>query len=94
MEILEIIFVDILYISLIIHLGLVGVCFWRVWRGENLIDRLMGFELLSTLTLAILVLLSLIRQRIIYIDVALGLAVLGFIATIALAKYMADNQMF
>jgi multicomponent Na+:H+ antiporter subunit F len=94
MEVLEIIFVDILYISLIIHLGLVGVCFWRVWRGENLIDRLMGFELLSTLTLAILVLLSLIRQRIIYIDVALGLAVLGFIATIALAKYMADNQMF
>ena len=94
MEILEIIFVDILYISLIIHLGLVGVCFWRVWRGENLLDRLMGFELLSTLTLAILVLLSLIRQRIIYIDVALGLAVLGFIATIALAKYMADNQMF
>ena len=94
MKILESILKHILYVSLIIHLGLVSVCFWRVWRGENVIDRLMGFELLSTLTLAILILLSLIRQRVIYIDVALGLAVLGFVATIALAKYLADDQMF
>jgi len=92
--ILEIILRDTLYISLIVHLGLVSVCFWRVWQGENVIDRLMGFDLLSTLTLAILVLFSLIRQQIIYIDVALGLAVLGFLATIALAKYVADDQMF
>lgn len=94
MAILEIILRDTLYISLIVHLGLVSVCFWRVWQGENVIDRLMGFDLLSTLTLAILVLFSLIRQQIIYIDVALGLAVLGFLATIALAKYVADDQMF
>ena len=94
MEILEIVLKDILYISLLIHLGLGSVCFWRVWRGENVIDRLMGFELLSVLTLAILVLFSLIRQRVIFIDVALGLAVLGFVATIALAKYVADDQMF
>jgi multisubunit Na+/H+ antiporter MnhF subunit len=93
-EILEIILRDTLYISLLVHLCLVSVCFWRVWRGENVIDRLIGFDLLATLTLAVLVLLSLIRQRIIFIDVAVGLAVLGFIGTIALAKYVADHQVF
>jgi len=44
--------------------------------------------------MAYLVLLSLISQRIIYIDLALALAVLGFVGTIALAKYVADDQMF
>lgn len=94
MQILETVFADILYISLLIHLVLVSVCFLRVWRGENAIDRLMGFELLTTLTMAYLVLLSLISRRIIYIDLALALAVLGFVGTIALAKYLADDQMF
>lgn len=84
----------ILYISLVIHIGLMGVAFWRVCRGETVIDRLIGFDLLSTLILAILVLLSLISLRIIYIDVALGLAALGFVGTIALAKYLADEQVF
>ena len=94
MQILQTVFADILYISLLVHLVLMSVCFFRVWRGENVIDRLMGFELLTTLTLAVLVLLSLISQRIIYIDLALALAVLGFVGTIALAKYVTDDQMF
>ena len=54
----------------------------------------MGADLLGTLTLAILVLIALIDRDSIYIDVALGLAALGFIGIIALAKYVADEQMF
>jgi len=65
-----------------------------VWRGENVIDRLMGLDLLGILTLAVLVLLALIFRRIIYIDVAMGLAALSFVGTIALAKYIADEKMF
>jgi multisubunit Na+/H+ antiporter MnhF subunit len=94
MKTLEIIFTDILYVSLLIHIGLMSVAFYRVWRGENVIDRLLGLDMLSTLTLAVLVLLSLINQRIIYLDIALGLAALGFVGMIALAKYVADEQMF
>jgi multisubunit Na+/H+ antiporter MnhF subunit len=84
----------VLYLALLVHIGLLAVVLWRVWRGENVIDRLMGSDLLGTLTLAILVLLALIERDSIYIDVALGLAALGFIGTIALAKYVSDEQMF
>lgn len=84
----------VLYMALLVHISLLVVVLWRVWRGENVIDRLMGADLLSTLTLAVLVLLALIERESIYIDVALGLAALGFISTIALAKYVADEQMF
>jgi multisubunit Na+/H+ antiporter MnhF subunit len=44
--------------------------------------------------LAILVLIALIELNALYIDVALGLAALGFVGAIALAKYIADERMF
>jgi multicomponent Na+:H+ antiporter subunit F len=91
---MESVLTAVLYLSLGIHIAMMGAACWRVWRGENVIDRLMASDLLTTLTLATLVLVSLIVQRIIYIDVALGLAALSFVGTIALAKYLADEQMF
>mgnify|MGYP001815903125 CR=1 FL=1 len=84
----------VLYLALLVHIGLLAVVLWKVWRGDNIIDRLMSADLLGTLTLAVLVLLALVERDSIYIDVALGLAALGFIGIIALAKYVADEQMF
>lgn len=84
----------VLYISLVIHLLLTAVVVWRLWRGENVVDRLVAVELVTTLVLAVLVLVSLIYRDSIYIDVALALAALGFISTIALAKYVADEKLF
>ena len=52
----------VLYLALLIHILLLAVVLWKVWRGENIIDRLMGADLLGTLTLAVLVLLALIAQ--------------------------------
>ena len=91
---MESVLLIVLYVSLIVHIILIGVSVWRVWRGENIIDRLMGADLISTLTLAILVLIALFEKNSIFIDVAVGLIALGFVSTIALAKYIADEQMF
>ncbi|MBN1135760.1 MAG: hypothetical protein JXM73_04200, partial [Anaerolineae bacterium] len=85
---------SVLYLALLVHVGLLVIVLWRLWCGQTIVDRLTAADLLNILTLAILVLLSLIERDSIYIDVALGLAALGFIGTIALAKYVADEQMF
>ena len=82
------------YFSLAVHTLLIAVAIWRVWRGENVVDRLIGVELVSTLTLAVLVLVALISRESIYIDVALALGALGFIGTIALTKYAVDERMY
>lgn len=83
-----------LHASLIIHIALIGVCVWKVWRGENAIDRLLSADVIGTLILAVLVLIALIQRQSLYLDMALGLAALGVIGTLALAKYIADQQMF
>ena len=84
----------VLFIALVLYVLMIAIAIWRVWRGENVIDRLIGVELVSTLFIAVLVLIALIYRDSIYIDLALALAGLGFIGTIALAKYIADEQMY
>lgn len=84
----------VLLASLAVHVGLILVSVWRVWRGENAIDRLIAADLVATLTLAVLVLVALTTRQSIYIDAALGLAAMGFVGSVALAKYMADEKIF
>jgi multicomponent Na+:H+ antiporter subunit F len=84
----------VLYTSLFIHVVLMAVSAWKLWNGENVVDRLMASDLVSTLTLAVLVLAGLIFRQKIYIDVALGLAALGYITVITFAKYITDRKMF
>lgn len=91
---LSTVLMTVLYAALVIHVVLIGIALWRIWRGENIVDRLIGADLATVITLAVLVVIALITRNSIYIDVALGLAALGFIGTIALAKYIADEQMF
>lgn len=81
-------------LALVVHLSLVAIVVWRIWRGETIVDRLMSVDLATTFLLSILVILSILRRDSIYIDLALALAALGFITIIVLAKYLADEQMF
>jgi multisubunit Na+/H+ antiporter MnhF subunit len=80
--------------ALIVHTVLLVFVVYKVWRGKEIMERLVGADIVSTLTIAILILTALIQSNGIYVDVALGLAALGFVSTIALAKYAADEQMF
>ena len=91
---MEQLLITILHISLLIHVLLMCLAAWRLWDGENVIDRLMASDLLSNLTMAALVLAALIHRQKIFIDVALGLATIGYITIIIFAKYITDKRMF
>lgn len=86
--------VTTLYVSLFVHLILMIVVAWRLWSGENVIDRLMASDMLSNLTLAVLVLVALIHRQRIFVDVALGLAALGYVTVITFARYITNRRMF
>lgn len=80
--------------ALALHILMLAVAVWRIWRGRTVADRLLGAELVTTLLLATLILLAIILRESLYIDIALALAALGFITTVALARYLADEQMY
>jgi multisubunit Na+/H+ antiporter MnhF subunit len=83
----------VLAIALAIHVVLAAVCISRVWRGENVIDRLLSADVIGTLALAILVLVTIYARNMIFLDAALGLAALATVGTIALARLIANRHM-
>jgi multisubunit Na+/H+ antiporter MnhF subunit len=83
-----------LYVALAIYAGLISYVVWRVWHGQNSVDRLIGVDLIGTLLAGVLVLIALIEHNSIFIDVALGVTAVGFIAVVAFARYAADQRMY
>jgi multisubunit Na+/H+ antiporter MnhF subunit len=88
------VFLLVAVVSLVIHIGMIAVALQRVWRGDTVMDRIVAADVISTLVLAIIVLLALINDDALYMDFALGFAALTFIGTIALSRYIANRQMF
>ena len=84
----------VLWSVLAAHLLMGLFAAWRTWRGKNSIERLVGLDLASTLTLAVLVIVSILRQNSIFMDVAIALAALSYLSTVVLAKYISDHKVF
>ncbi len=62
--------------------------FYRVWKGPTVYDRLLAIGAIGGKVLALILLLGLRYERFsMFIDIALGYAVLNFIAGIAMAEY-------
>ena len=61
---------------------------WRAVRGPGLPDRILALDTLSINALALLVLLGIRFGTSLYFEVALIIALLGFIGTIALSRYV------
>ena len=91
---LEQILITALYASLLVHVLLMCAVAFRLWNGENVIDRLMASDILSNLMLAVLVIGAMIHHQSGFLDVALGLAALGFISVVAFAKYITGKRIF
>ena len=62
--------------------------FYRVVRGPTVFDRLLAIGAMGGKTIGLLCLFGLMFQRLdMFIDIALGYAILNFIGGIAVAKY-------
>ncbi|NWG34465.1 MAG: hypothetical protein HXY42_08495 [Chloroflexi bacterium] len=82
------------WVVLAAHLLMALVAAWRVWRGENSIVRLTALDLAGTLTLAVLVLISILERNSIFVDTAIALAALSYLSTVAVAKFISDQKVF
>jgi multicomponent K+:H+ antiporter subunit F len=81
-----------LAIVLPIAFGLVAVAvamsFWRLLRGPSAPDRILALDTLYINTIAMLVLLGIHLSSALFFEAALLIALMGFISTVALCKYL------
>lgn len=64
------------------------LCLLRMIKGPTVPDRAVALDTLSTVTVALLVLAGYIFKRYIYLDVSLVYAVLMFVGSVAVARFL------
>jgi multicomponent K+:H+ antiporter subunit F len=65
-----------------------ALCFLRLAVGPGLPDRILALDTLSINAIAFLVLYGMRQGSQVYFEAALLIAMLGFVGTVALAKYV------
>ena len=64
------------------------LCLLRMLKGPTAPDRAVALDTLSTITVALLVLVAYIFKRYIYLDVSLVYAVLIFVGSVTIARFL------
>ncbi len=70
----------------LVMLGAIAACV-RLVVGPSLADRVVSLDLVTVLLVAIAALLALTTGKAAYLDLGLALALVGFLATVAFARY-------
>ncbi|MBN1577758.1 MAG: hypothetical protein JW913_14455 [Chitinispirillaceae bacterium] len=78
--------------SKIFYLVFIGagivLCFIRMIKGQTAADRTMALDTVTTVTTALIVVLAFMLKRAIYLDVALVYALLMFIGSVVIARFL------
>ncbi|MFP4018873.1 MAG: monovalent cation/H+ antiporter complex subunit F [Bacteroidales bacterium] len=64
----------------------------RLWKGPDLPDRVVAFELLAFIALGIILLIMVITGRREYLDIVIIISLVVFIATIAVSKFITKRD--
>lgn len=64
------------------------LCAFRLFRGPEVTDRLLALDTLYINVVALVVLLGIRQQTELLFEAALIVAMLGFVSTVALARYL------
>ncbi len=68
------------------------LAFWRLARGPRAVDRVAALDFLTGLFLCLTAWQALRRQETVWLDVSVLLAVLSFIGTCFLARYLTEQH--
>jgi multicomponent K+:H+ antiporter subunit F len=77
--------------ALAVSLSMV-LCVWRLVRGPQSIDRVLAVDTLYLNTVALVLLLGIRLQTQLLFEAALIVAMLGFAATVGLARYLSRGD--
>lgn len=79
---------DIFTITGVVLIFTIFLCLYRVVMGPGACNRLIAVNTIGTKTIVLLVVIGYIYGRDIFLDIALAYAMINFIATLGMAKYL------
>lgn len=83
---------DLLHWSTLIALVLLGLALLvsviRIIIGPTLADRVLALDLMTVVAMGFVGAIAIRTGQMLYLDIAIALALLGFLATIAFARYV------
>ena len=65
-----------------------GLTVYRLLRGPSFADRVVALDMLALLGIGFIGVIAVKTQDYAYLDVAIALALVGFLATVAFARYI------
>lgn len=66
---------------------------WRVIRGPTLPDRIVALDMLVAIAIGFLAVIAIKTGFNLYVDIAISLGLVGFLATVALARFVLTQGM-
>jgi len=79
-------------VALLLTAGLSVLAAYRVVAGPTIPDRVVGLDAIATNVVAIAVLFAILTGRVLFVTVSLVLAIIGFIATVTVAKFVVEGD--
>jgi multicomponent Na+:H+ antiporter subunit F len=67
---------------------LLFACLWRAALGPTVADRVVAINVISAKTMVIIAMMSSFFREEFFLDVAMVYAIIGFVATVGIAKYL------
>ena len=81
-----------LMIGAVVLLVSAFLCLYRIGQGPTAPDRTVAIDILGTLVVGFCCVMALWTRQDFYMNIAIAWALLSFIGTIALAKYLEGRQ--
>lgn len=82
------------YAAMVWMSGLLCVCIGLVIRTHSSVVRILGFDALTLIIIALLILYSTTTETSYYLDAALMLSLVSFVSTIVAARYYSERKIF
>lgn len=84
--------VGLIEVAIMVAMHAVGLAMllalWRLVRGPSVMDRIVALDTLNVTAIAELMLLGMYLRSSVYFESALIIAMLGFVSTVVLSKYI------
>ncbi|MCE7983010.1 MAG: cation transporter [Caldilinea sp. CFX5] len=81
--------IDLLILLLSVSLAL---CFLRLYRGPDVPNRVVAFDLIAIHAVAIIALFAIKQGAVFLLDVTIITGVLGFLGTVMVARYLEQSK--